>query len=680
MKRIGVLLLVLLLGLSPLFGCFGGRHRELARSVAPLKKGAGGPQQAVKEAVLSETKPAPKEEGAQVVFERKGGTLSAKMGSPLTAGKGEKKKVVLEFDKAGLVDVIHQIMGDLLGLNYILDPSVKGLVSLRLAGEFDANTLYLALQNVLEFNGFTMYREGGTYKVVPSKTALALVTPAERGLVFQVYTPGFLKPSKLAPVLTPVMSSSGKLVPLDGPGLLLIVDKASWVDKAMGLLRIVDVDLLARFNLRIVRLLYSDASDTARELKDILAGMGMEEKGGSFFILPVERLNYLILGTPSQGFMNEMLEMIKVLDAPPEEQRRKVYVYKVQHVKAKDLAEVVKAFFTGKTLEPEEEKGKKTRAPPPKAGILAGGVKIVPDETTNTLLIEASADDYIKVKQILTALDAMPRQVLIEVLIAEVTLDKGLEHGVEWWLKSGGGNYKSTTAVQYGLAGAQSTLFGFTYYGINPDRFWNFVYFLTTQTRMEILSSPHIMVRDNEEARIDVGKEVPIMTTETVGAIEIQGTAAIDRRIEYKDVGVILTVTPHISESGFVSMDVVQEVSDAEENTVSGIDSPVILKRKAKSTLMVQNGHAIVMGGIIQDNRNIVKKSVPLLGDIPLLGKLFSYEKHTSTKTELIVMITPYVLKSVEDTDLITRAFREKLKGLKGRMGVVPSKNRPSGE
>ena len=685
-KKAGLLALVLVPYL--LFGCSKDHRQELAQSMGPLSKRTMGlQQQPVKETILSEENHAPKEKGAQVIFERKGETFSAKMGSPITT-TGKKKKVILEFDKASLVDVIHQVMGNLLGLNYIIDPSVKGVVSLRLAGEFDANTLLLALQNVLELNGFTMYKEGHTYKIVYSKIAPSLATPMEKGLLFQVYAPKYLKPSELFSVLAPVMSSSGKLKPLNGPRLLLIVDKEPWVNKAMMLLKIVDVDSLARFNLKVVRLLYSDAYDTAKETKDILAGMGMEEKRSNFFILPVERLNYLILGSPSQDLMEEITEILKVLDAPPEEQRRKVYIYKVQHVKAKDLAEVVEAFFSNKgtiNIEKRREKQpspfKEKGAAHSSAGLLTRGIRIVPDETTNTLLIESSADDYLKVKQILTALDAMPRQVLIEVLIAEVTLDKGLEHGVEWWLKSGGGHYKSTTAVQYGLAGSQSTLFGFTYYGINPDRFWNFVYLLSTRSKLEILSSPHIMARDNEEAKIDVGKEIPVITTETVGATEIQGTAAIDRRIEYKDVGVILTVTPHISENGFVSMDVVQEVSDAEENTVSGIDSPVILKRRAESSLMVQNGHAIVMGGIIQHNKNLVKKSVPVLGSIPLLGKLFSYEKQASTKTELIVMITPYVLKDIEDADLITRAFQEKLQNLKKKMGInSPSPKAPDKE
>jgi general secretion pathway protein D len=196
------------------------------------------------------------------------------------------------------------------------------------------------------------------------------------------------------------------------------------------------------------------------------------------------------------------------------------------------------------------------------------------------------------------------------------------------------------------------------------------LYALAGENRLNVLSSPHILAANNKEAKIEVGEEVPIVTSE-YSPESVDTTQTItSRSIQYRDTGILLTVTPRINEKGLVAMDVSQEVSQVSDQTISGISSPIITKRSAKTSLVVQNGSTIVIGGLIQEQRERSMSGIPFFSKIPLLNYFFSYTKNKVTKTELVILITPHTIRSLEEADLITKEFKDKIEGLKKMIGT----------
>jgi len=625
-------------------------------------------QTSPKQTILQEIKPpAHKTEGTKLIWSQKA-SLQETSPSPKKKELEKGLKVDLEYTETDIASVVKQIMGDILNVNYAIHPQVRGVVNLKISGNYTKEALIDVLKETFNLLGVTILKKGDLYEILPARNTLPY-SIGTKAISVYAYFPRFISPREAQMILSNFISTNGKVFVNDNKNYIIIADRAENIHALTNLLQALDVDILKNKEIRVFKLAYAEAKEVAKELNNFLKTMGFSLRDAKFGIIPIERLNYLILISASAEIMQQMESLVKLLDVAEKDARKKVYIYKVQYVKAKDLADTLIAFFSGKKKIAVSQK-KKTKTRKITSSLLTTEVIIVPDETTNYLLIEATPDDYAKIMRLIETLDAMPRQVLIEVLIAEVSLNKDFEYGIEWWLQQHASKYEISSGIQYGLGANQGNLFGFTYYGANPDHFWNFLYFLATKSRLQVLSSPHITVRDNEKASINVGEEVPIATGETLGTVQTQGTSAIERRIQYKSVGVILEVTPHISEDGFVSLEISQEVSNAQQNTVSGIDSPIITTRKTKTTLMVQDGHAIVIGGIIEHERDKVHKKVPLLGDIPFLGKLFSYELTTEKNTELIVMLTPHVIRTPEDADLITNLFKAKVRALK-KSGLI---------
>ena len=189
------------------------------------------------------------------------------------------------------------------------------------------------------------------------------------------------------------------------------------------------------------------------------------------------------------------------------------------------------------------------------------------------------------------------------------------------------------------------------------------------QNKVDILSSPHILVADNTEAKIEVGQEVPIVTSEYTPQQLASETATFSRSIEYRDTGILLTVTPRINEKGLVAMDINQEVSDVSEQRIEGINSPIILKRQAQTSLVVQDGKTIIIGGLIREKKDTTQEGIPFLYKLPYIGMLFSFNKEVIDKTELLMMITPHVVQTFEEAEWITREFKEKVESLKKMLG-----------
>jgi general secretion pathway protein D len=283
-------------------------------------------------------------------------------------------------------------------------------------------------------------------------------------------------------------------------------------------------------------------------------------------------------------------------------------------------------------------------------------LKIVADETKNSLLVMANDRDYQRVLRVIQGLDVVASQVLIEAVIAEVTLNDDLQYGVQWQIaKSGTPSATFSNAITGGVAAAFP---GFNY-AINAANIAATLSALNSLTHVNVISTPSLMVLDNKTARLQIGDQVPITTQSATSTVT--ANTAIVNSITMQDTGVILSVTPRINESGRVQLEIEQEVSSVVKTTTSNIDSPTIQQRRVKTTVVVNDGEVLALGGMIQDQASKTSSQVPLLGDLPGVGAIFSNRSNTVNKTELIILITPRVVRDGAEGRLVTEEYRRKM-------------------
>lgn len=624
----------------------------------------------------------------------------------LPTPKGDE--IGLNFDNADIYEFI-QVVADALGMDYIVDPQVKGVVNIRSGKAIGKDNLFTVFKKILNINGVDIRKEGGLYYIYPSKApaaplvqdsaAIAALSESSR-MVMQVVPIMHLAAAEAVKLIQPYLSEHGLIHNLESQNTLIIQDFESKVIDGLTVLARIDVSPLASLKVRLVRVEKAPLFQLRDELIEIFAALKINKKEfEGLSVVPMERVNSLLLVSKSGFLLDTADSWIRELDAVPSEGRDNIYIYNVRNSVASELATLVNSLISGEDLGDKKTTAKKDKTSTRKdtkttdttpssstaktdanvsaqtpsakglAGLrFAGEPMLLSDDTRNVILIRALQPDYSRIIKILERLDNLPRQVLIEVMVAEVRLTDNWEFGVEWALKNdklkinNSNNYTQKFATNFsGVVEAASG--GFTYSVLRGTDVVGLLNAIASETDVSLLSSPQILVLNNEEAMVNVGDQVPIVTTATErGTAE---TPVIDKTVQYKDTGTILTVKPRINYDGIIILDVQQQVSQASTTKTSGIDSPTISTREIKTKLAVKNGQSILMGGLIRKDGTVTEEKVPLVGDIPLLGWLFKYEKDTTTKTELLVMITPYVIETEDVLDQYIRQFQEKMQELR---------------
>lgn len=372
-----------------------------------------------------------------------------------------------------------------------------------------------------------------------------------------------------------------------------------------------------------------------------------------------------------------------------------VFVYPLQNTKAKHIATLLQSIFTGAAgpsapgrFVPEAPAGPGPTPSPSTTASNTGGTgfsagtgglvspqtKVYADEITNSLVVLAAPDDYKFIEETIKKLDTPPRQVMIEVLIAEVTLTKEFSFGLEWVISNSTklkvDPFKRPIDLN-GQAGqnlsslvSPLTTSGFTYSATNvAGGIKALLNTLASNDLVTVLASPHIIAADNLEAKIQIGSQVPIATSQMSSVATSSTNGNILSTIQYQDVGTILKVKPQINESGIVSLEVSQEVTEATTQSVLGTQQFVFTKRAAQTNVVASDGQTIVIGGLIQDNQTKNRTGIPFLSSIPIVGYLFGSNDNTSTKTEIIVLLTPHVIRNQEDAGRVTTDYLKRVKG-----------------
>jgi general secretion pathway protein D len=620
------------------------------------------------------------------------------------AGQG----VVFNFDNADLYEVIR-VMGEILRINYIIDPRVKGVVNIHTSGQISAGEVFPIFQSILRLNGATAVKKGDVYEIVPlsegkkSSPPSSLSSglgkqPSEEKYTIQIISLKYIPVSEVSKMIKPFLSDGADIIEHPPKNILIIGDVASNVKKSLDIIGLFDIDIFRDLRVRIYPILNGDVNDVTKEMERIFSSFEISTKSGrgvGITFTPIVRTNSLLVVSSIPDIFEKVEGWLKELDSiPAEESKLSVFVYYVQNAKAKDLADVLKEAFTarkekkgeakGKTVEqtPAQRSARPTPTPAPQAAPAAeeggavptGEISIVVDEQNNALVIRALTRDYRSILETIKKLDIYPKQVLIEVFLAEITLDNKHQFGIEW---SQFTTSHSPIAQQFtlnsppptdpfGQALAAGTNLRYSIVELG-GRFAAAINAAASDNRLKVVSSPHILASNNKEAKIQVGSSQPILTnTYTTGFSTGTSTGVVEGTIEYKDIGIILIVTPRVSDGGLVTMEVSVENSTVATTSLGTLPSiPVFNKRTAKTVLSIMEGQTIVIGGLIQDTKNDTKSGVPFLSKIPVLGAVFGYQTYDRGKTELLLMLTPHVISDLKQSNAVTQEFRDKVEGIK---------------
>ncbi len=560
-------------------------------------------------------------------------TAPKQQGQPAAppAGSAEAVPVGVEgvrfnFDDADVFEVIRTVLGDILKVNYLIDPTVSGRVNFRSTTVVPRSEILPLLQVILRLNGIGLVEESGLYRVIP-------LGNIQR------------EPAQVR------FGREADTVPVEGKSLI-----------------------------QVVPLEFREAAEMVGILAPYIS------QGAQ--VVEVPKSNYIVIAD-SDANVRRLLELIDIFDGEDlKSAEPQVFVYHVQNSKAADLASILNNIFLGhggksttkkpasasaKTLLTPKTSKKKPLPRKVQASRAArkGGVAIVgentrifADEVSNILIILATPDDYKVIEEAVKKVDIVPRQVLIEALVAEVTLNDDLFFGVEWFIET---KFKTGNTSLGGITGFQAPQLSvdgnflanaFSFAAIDSaDAVRGLLQTLATESELSVLASPHVIASDNQEATIKVGKQVPIVTSET----SVSGTTDIQRTIQYRDTGIILNVTPQINEGGLVALDISQEVSSVQEGLTEGTSSPTINSQEARTRLVVQDGQTVILGGMIREDNNKSRSGIPILKDIPILGFLFGYWEDSTDRTELIVLITPHVIRNEDEAAAVTETFSERL-------------------
>ena len=623
-------------------------------------------------------------------------------------GKGEYS---LNFDEADLGEVAKVILSDILGENYLLGPKVAGKVTLQTSQPLSRSELLPTLEMLLDINNAAMVYQDGVYQIKVKASAVqssafssykkySKKVPA--GYQVKVVPVKNVAVDELAEIIKPLMQPKSILHVDSSRNMMLIAGTEAELDRAMDMVSAFDVDMMKGRSFGLFPLKNVDSVKMIEELEQVFNKNGADSKQGFFQFMAIERLNAILAITHQAKYLKDIERWVFRLDRANTSAGGGVVVYRVQHVDAKELSDTLNEIFSGsgkkdraasvaagkKTVQVTNKKKKQPKktqvSKKPSSTSLSdvGDVSIIADEVNNSLIIVASAQDYAVIQQVIKQLDVMPLQVLIDVMIVDVTLKDELEYGIKWALSHNNGQNAASSNNGVKLfdaakkAAVASVTGGFGYAFVSED-VSAVLESEALKSNINVISSPSLMVLNNQEASIQVGNEISLRTSEIRNA---SSEGNLTSNFEQRKTGVNLKVKPRVNANGLVIMEIEQSVEDVGKLPTDPNKNPDILTREIKSSVAVQSGETIVLGGLINEKNGHEKSGIPLLHELPLIGVLFGNTSTSNNKTELVILITPRVVKSKLDARLVTNEFKRKLSGIyKEDMGRAYQPTQPIG-
>jgi len=624
--------------------------------------------------------------------------------------------VSLNFEGADIRDVIRNILGDILNQNYVIDPGVGGSVTIRTSSGIPRSALPSTLETLLRTNGATMIfdEEDNIYRIVPAGAAVrGNVTPM-LGLSNRALPPGYsvqivplmyVSVREMLRLIEPFAKDAQAVRADDLRNLLIISGTERELKHLLDTIKIFDVDWMAGMSAGLFTLQSADVKSVGAEIEKLLGQRDQNPLGGLIRIVPIERMNALLVVTPNPQLIERVRDWIDKLDRGTGGEGVRFYVYNLQNSRAERVGPLLQQAFTGRstpalstqapTLAPGTPAGQiispppfqaqptppvappqvvvQQAAPPPAQqpaqpgaptgpGGIVRNIQVVADKDNNTLLVVATPAEWTVIEAALRKLDVAARQVMIEMVIAEVSLVDDFQFGVEWYFKNGsnqaGGNFRrgtvpgdifgaiAGTAATVAGAGIGARVPGFNYLlsGMFPGGIQAALSLLGTASNTKIVANPHVAALDNQRSTIKVGDRIPISQQTLVGGT----TNAVTTTSQYIDTGVLVAVTPRINAGGLVTMDIQAEVSNPGDVANAG-DAPPINTRSLQSIVAVQSGDTLIMGGLIRDTKQQGSEGIPWLTKIPVIGGLFGQQNIKDQRSELVLFVTPRVVETQQD-------------------------------
>jgi len=633
--------------------------------------------------------------------------------------------VTLDFADADLRDTAARVLGDILHVNYTIDPNVMGTASLRTVQPVTPDQALAALKEVLAQNGATLVVEGNLYHV--ENAAGAGTAPGGEVIPLR-----YASADDLAKALTPFAGDNVKIGTAEGMNALVISGDSASREALRQTIDAFDVDTLAGQSYALLPIPGGGAKEYATALQDALQADSNGALASEVRVAPLSRLNAVLVIARSRSEIAAAERVQSLLDAENADTVRTWHVYYLQNSRSDDVANLLQQAFTPNhiTVQPaatttsapsqsaiptmsadntgssgsQSTTGTSPTTPSTTLASSAGStgsanpiqggtdtssdsgesdqsqdvtqeMRIISNPQNNAVLIYSTATEEDTVEAMLRKIDIVPLQVRIDATIAEVTLNDTLQYGTQFFFKSAG----PLTSTSGGINSFLSSVFsgsgsvtGFVFAGSSSAQ--AALEALQQVTTVRVLSSPEVMAVDNQQATLLVGDLVPILSSSSQSTI---ANSDVINSIEYHQTGVTLQVTPRVNSGGQVTMDLAQDVSDVDSSlTTAGIDSPSFDQRSVRTRVVVQDGQTVGVAGLIRDNVSLSNQGVPWLKDVPVLGSLFGQQNNTRTRTELLVLITPHVVADQRSIEALTEDLRDTLSSaaeVPGQLAHLPA-------
>lgn len=615
--------------------------------------------------------------------------------------------VSASIESLALPAFINEAFGNQLGLNFQIDPAISAktdLVTLRLPGAQTADQYYDLVQEVLRSYQVQVVWENDLLKVQPAAPGATTAAPAiltGRGTpsvpdghrpLFQLVEMQNVASGNVSGWLRSAFDGQGLKIEDDlNRNAIMLMGKPSVVAQAVEAIRVLDRPFMrGRFSARLEPA-FVGAGELAKRLTEVMQAQGYAVTsqvgpGAGTLVLPVESSNIVLVFAPSREMLGYIDEWARSIDAPGASSggSNSLFYYTMRNTKAQDVAQVLTGLSNGAASTPAPAPSTAVPTAAPTAGPVAAsavsgaatllGGRLTVDEPRNALIFQGDANEWQRVLPLVRQMDQPARQVMIEVTIAEVSLRDGENFGVNWtgtdtpgrfdgrWTFGTPGSSAPTPGTGTGTGGSSSAGAGLTYLLNIGNEARARLTALAENSRLSVLSTPRLMVKSGDEANIEIGDEIPTLSSTSVGPQQTGGSSTTLQSIQYRKTGILLNIKPTVYSEDRVDLEINQEVSDVNPDAaVSGISSPAIFNRKVTTSLTLRDGTSLLLGGLMSNRRSNSNSGVPLLKDVPFLGNAFKSQTESLNRTELVLIITPYIVESDGDAEAVTRALGDRL-------------------